>query len=91
MCTKSLPETLFHLEGLTDAALPAPWEVTDEEHKARDKLLAPTSDHREAPGTLQPGREEEQGHSPALTTLAGAGWCVPLPLKSAVSPPHPTG
>ena len=88
MRTKSLPETLFHLECLTVAGLPAPWEVTDEERKARDKLLAPASDRREAQHMLQPGGEEEQGHSPALATLAGAGWCVALPVDSAACPYH---
>lgn len=91
MCTKSLPETLFHLESLTDAGLPTPWEVTDEEHKARDKPLAPASDLREAQGSLQPGEEEEQGHGPGLSSLAGASWCVVLPLESAASPCHPAG
>jgi len=46
LCTKSLPATLCHLESLTNARLPSPWEVTDEERKARDKLLAQASDHR---------------------------------------------
>lgn len=89
MPTKSLPETFFHLECLSDARLLVPWKVTDEDWKARDQLIASVSDWREAQGMWGPGGEEEQGHSPVVTTLAGDGCCVPLPPVSRVPmPPH---
>lgn len=90
MPAKSLPETFFHLECLSDARLLVPWKVTDEDWKARDQLIASVSDWREAQGMWGPGGEEEQGHSPVVTTLAGDGCCVPLPPESAVFLCHPT-
>lgn len=41
---KSLSETLFHLECLSDARLLVPWEVTNEDHKARNQLITLVSD-----------------------------------------------